>query len=169
MDRYCVIGNPVEHSRSPWIHARFAQLTGQNLQYERCLAPLDGFAATVQALRAQGLRGCNVTVPFKFEAAALAAQQSPRVALAGACNTLILDGATITGDNTDGIGLVRDIEHNAQRRWRRGRRRAGPAAAGRTPARGGGQTQPAARQRTGRAPQPDSCPSRRGAGSRATG
>ena len=72
MDLYCVMGNPVAHSRSPWIHARFAELTGQPLRYERQLAPLDGFAATVMAFRATGGRGCNVTVPFKHEAAALA-------------------------------------------------------------------------------------------------
>ena len=78
MDLYCVMGNPVAHSRSPWIHARFAELTGQTLRYERQLAPLDGFAATVMAFRAAGGRGCNVTVPFKLEAAALATWHSPR-------------------------------------------------------------------------------------------
>ena len=84
MDLYCVMGNPVAHSRSPWIHARFAELTGQTLAYERQQAPLEGFAATVAAFRAEGGRGCNITVPFKHEAAALATWQSPGVALAGA-------------------------------------------------------------------------------------
>ncbi len=113
MDRYCVMGNPVAHSRSPWIHARFAELTGQTLAYERQLAPLDGFAATVQAFRSAGGRGCNVTVPFKHEAAALATWQSPGVALAGAANTLHFDGEAIHAHNTDGPGLVADITRNA--------------------------------------------------------
>ena len=114
MDRYGVMGNPVAHSKSPWIHARFAQLTGQDLRYEAILVPLDGFAAAVQAWRAAGGRGCNVTVPFKFEAAALPGLRlSARATLAGACNTLRFDGDDAFGDNTDGIGLVRDITVNA--------------------------------------------------------
>lgn len=113
MDRYCVLGNPVEHSRSPWIHARYAQLTGQQLEYGRRLAPLDGFAQAVQAFRAEGGKGCNVTLPFKFEAARLATELTPRARLAQACNTLRFDGANVLGDNTDGIGLVNDILHNA--------------------------------------------------------
>lgn len=113
MDRYCVLGNPVEHSRSPWIHARFAQLTGQQLEYGRRLAPLDGFAQTVQAFRTEGGKGCNVTLPFKFEAAALATELTPRAQLAQACNTLRFDGGRVLADNTDGIGLVNDILHNA--------------------------------------------------------
>ena len=78
MDRYAVIGNPVEHSRSPGIHAQFAAQTGASLRYERLLSPLDGFAATVAAFAAGGARGCNVTVPFKFEAYQLAPRRSPR-------------------------------------------------------------------------------------------
>lgn len=113
MDRYCVLGNPVEHSRSPWIHARFAQLTGQQLEYGRRLAPLDGFVQTVQAFRAEGGKGCNVTLPFKFEAAALATELTPRAQLAQACNTLRFDGDRVLADNTDGIGLVNDILHHA--------------------------------------------------------
>ncbi len=114
MDRYGVMGNPVGHSKSPWIHARFAQLTGQDLAYDALLVPLDGFASAVRTLREAGGRGCNVTVPFKFEAAALPGLRlSARAALAGACNTLRFDGADTYGDNTDGIGLVRDITVNA--------------------------------------------------------
>jgi shikimate dehydrogenase len=113
MDSYCVLGNPVEHSRSPWIHARFAELTGESLSYGRRLAPLDGFEATVRAFQAEGGKGCNVTLPFKFEAAALASRRSPRAELAQACNTLRFDGEEIFGDNTDGAGLVADIERNA--------------------------------------------------------
>lgn len=113
MDRYCVMGNPVEHSRSPWIHARFAALTGEAVEYGRRLVPLDGFAEGVRAFRAEGGKGCNVTVPFKFEAARLADFRSARVALAGACNVLRFEADGIHGENTDGIGLVSDIQRNA--------------------------------------------------------
>lgn len=112
-DRYVVMGNPIEHSRSPWIHHRFAQLTGQHLHYGKQLTPLDGFAATLAGLRAQGVKGCNVTVPFKFEAFAAATQRTKRATLAAACNTLCLQGDEVLGDNTDGVGLVRDITANA--------------------------------------------------------
>ena len=113
MDRYCVMGNPVEHSKSPWIHARFAALTGQRLEYGKRLVPVDGFAAALRDFRAAGGKGCNVTVPFKFEAAALVDFRSDRAALAGACNTLRLEAGGIHGDNTDGIGLVSDLQANA--------------------------------------------------------
>jgi shikimate dehydrogenase len=112
-DLYCVMGNPVEHSKSPWIHARFAQLTGQELQYGKRLVPLDGFAQAVQAFRAEGGKGCNVTVPFKFESPALATRLTPRAQLAQASNTLRFDGDAVLGDNTDGVGLVNDIRGNA--------------------------------------------------------
>jgi shikimate dehydrogenase len=110
---YCVMGHPVAHSRSPWIHARFAELTGQHLVYDRLLVPLDGFAAAVQQFRADGGLGCNVTVPFKLEAAAAATAQSARALLAGACNTLKFTADGIFGDNTDGAGLVQDITQHA--------------------------------------------------------
>jgi len=113
MDSYCVMGNPVEHSRSPWIHARFAQLTGQDLAYGRRLIPLDGFAEGVRAFRDQGGKGCNITVPFKFEAAPLATRLSERAQLAGACNTLRFEAGAVWADNTDGVGLVNDIQANA--------------------------------------------------------
>ena len=112
-DLYCVMGNPVEHSRSPWIHARFAALTGQTLTYERQLVALGDFEAAVARLAAAGGRGCNVTVPFKHEAAALAHTASERVHLAGAANTLVLQDGRIHADNTDGLGLVADITVNA--------------------------------------------------------
>ena len=112
MDRYAVIGNPIAHSKSPAIHAAFAAQTGQTLTYEALLAPLDGFAATVADFRAAGGRGCNVTVPFKLEAFALAERRSPRAQAAGAVNTLKFDADGIYGDNTDGAGLVRDLTHN---------------------------------------------------------
>jgi shikimate dehydrogenase len=113
MDLYCVMGNPVAHSKSPWIHARFAELTGQTLHYDKRLIALDGFAAGVQAFIRDGGRGCNVTVPFKFEASALATEVSERAALAQASNVLSFSGGAILADNTDGVGLVNDIQHNA--------------------------------------------------------
>lgn len=114
MDLYCVMGNPVEHSKSPWIHARFAELTGERIRYDKRLIPLDGFAQGIAEWRAAGGRGCNITVPFKFEAAPLARTLTPRAALAQACNTLRFEADGIDADNTDGVGLVNDIVHNAQ-------------------------------------------------------
>ncbi|PYE14202.1 shikimate dehydrogenase [Paraburkholderia silvatlantica] len=111
-DRYAVVGNPVAHSKSPYIHAQFALQTGERVEYGRLLAPLDGFVEQVQAFHAAGGRGLNVTVPFKLEAHALAHKLSPRAAAAGAVNTLRFDTDGIFGDNTDGFGLVRDIEVN---------------------------------------------------------
>ena len=115
-DLYCVIGNPIAHSRSPWIHARFAALTGQALAYERLLAPLEdgGFARALADFAARGGRGCNVTVPFKHVAAQCAHSASDRVRLAGAANTLVLQpGGAVHADNTDGLGLVADIQDGA--------------------------------------------------------
>ena len=112
-DRYAVLGNPVAHSRSPAIHAAFARQTGEAVAYGRLLCPLDGFEASVREFSAAGGRGCNVTLPFKFEALRLAARCSERARLAGAANTLRFDANGWFADNTDGIGLVRDIEHNA--------------------------------------------------------
>lgn len=113
IDRYCVIGNPIGHSRSPDIHAAYAAATGQVLAYERCLAPVDGFAATVQGLVANGYRGANVTVPFKLQAYELATVRTERAEAAGAVNTLLFVGGQIHADNTDGAGLVNDILRNA--------------------------------------------------------
>lgn len=113
-DAYCVMGHPVEHSRSPWIHARFAELTGQRIDYTRRLVPLDGFAQALADFAAAGGRGCNVTVPFKHDAARLATHASKRVRRAGAANTLtFLPDGSVQADNTDGLGLVADIVRNA--------------------------------------------------------
>jgi shikimate dehydrogenase len=121
-DRYGVVGHPVAHSRSPFIHARFAELTGQALHYGRLPCEPDGFERTVRAFAASAepgfgaACGCNVTVPFKFEVPALAARLTPRAALAQACNTLRFDPAEAGGwyaDNTDGVGLVADIAVHA--------------------------------------------------------
>ena len=111
-DRYAVVGHPIAHSRSPQIHAAFAQATGQSMSYERILAPLDQFAATVSAFRAAGGRGVNVTVPFKLEAFAYANQRTARAQAAQAVNTLRFDAESILGDNTDGAGLVTDLITN---------------------------------------------------------
>jgi shikimate dehydrogenase len=113
IDQYGVLGNPVAHSQSPWIHARFAELTGQRLHYDKQLVALDAFAQGLQTLQAKGYAGCNVTVPFKLQAASLAHQSSERVRLAQAANTLSFVNGKIHADNTDGLGLVRDITVNA--------------------------------------------------------
>jgi shikimate dehydrogenase len=111
-DRYAVIGNPISHSKSPLIHTQFAYQTGQDLSYEAILAPLDGFRDTVLTLCDAGWRGVNITVPFKFEAFQLATRLTARAQAAQAVNTLKFDGTEIIGDNTDGAGLVADIERN---------------------------------------------------------
>ena len=113
LDRYCVFGNPIAHSKSPEIHTAYAAQTGQALSYEKRLAPLDGFAAAVQAFIAEGGKGANVTVPFKLEAVALAQSLTIRARAAGAVNTLVFTPEGIVGDNTDGAGLVADIVNNA--------------------------------------------------------
>ena len=108
-DRYAVIGNPIAHSKSPIIHAAFARQTGQDLTYEAILGPLDGFSKTVATFRQAGGHGMNVTVPFKLAALEVADKSTERARQAGAVNTLRFDPEGIFGDNTDGLGLVRDI------------------------------------------------------------
>ncbi len=109
-DRYAVIGNPVAHSKSPWIHAEFARAAGHDIEYTRIEAPLDAFAQTVERFRAAGGKGVNVTVPFKQQAFELCQRASDRARLARAANTLVLGESF--ADNTDGVGLVRDISGN---------------------------------------------------------
>ncbi|HUW25472.1 MAG TPA: shikimate dehydrogenase [Gallionella sp.] len=111
-DKYAVIGNPVAHSKSPLIHRMFAEQTGQDISYGFIEAPLDGFATTVERLRKEGFKGCNVTVPFKLQAFNLTPFGRQQAQDANAANTLIFEGNKIIADNTDGAGLVRDIEHN---------------------------------------------------------
>ncbi len=112
-DRYAVIGHPVGHSLSPRIHARFAAQTGEDMIYELLEAPADGFAGTARAFFEAGGRGLNVTVPFKAEAFAWADCATGRANAAAAANTLTRrDEGRIEADNTDGVGLVRDLEHN---------------------------------------------------------
>ena len=120
-DRYAVLGHPVAHSQSPFIHAEFARQTGQRVDYGRIECPLHGFADSVRAFvdsadPAAGLgaaRGCNITVPFKFEVLPLAARVSPRAALAEAANVLRFDADGWFADNSDGIGLIRDLGQSA--------------------------------------------------------
>ena len=113
MDRYAVLGNPIAHSKSPQIHALFARQCGHHIRYDKLLVPLDGFADTVATFQQQGGKGCNVTLPFKEEAWALADVRTPRAEAAGAVNTLLFQAdGTRFGDNTDGIGLVRDLRDN---------------------------------------------------------
>lgn len=106
---YAVFGNPIAHSRSPRIHALFAQQTGIDLRYEARLAPVGGLQAALEQFRAEGGVGANITVPFKFDVWRLCAQRSPAAELAQAVNTIGWDEAGLWGDNTDGIGLVRDL------------------------------------------------------------
>jgi shikimate dehydrogenase len=113
MDRYAVMGNPVAHSLSPLIHGQFAAQTGQDISYEAILVPLEGFQAAVQTFQAEGGKGLNVTVPFKEEAWRLADEQSERARRARAVNTLVLqEDGRILGENTDGVGLLRDLTRN---------------------------------------------------------
>lgn len=112
IDRYAVVGNPIAHSKSPQIHTAFAKQTNQELSYERVVAPIDDFKTTIKELIAQGYKGVNVTVPFKFEAFNLCNTLTDRAQAAGAVNTLTFKDNQISGDNTDGAGLVRDITHN---------------------------------------------------------
>jgi len=112
-DHYAVIGNPIAHSKSPTIHAAFARQTGQHMEYRRILGSANTFTDDVRRFVAEGGRGLNVTLPFKEQAWRLLADCSPRAEAAGAVNTLmVLDGGLLHGDNTDGVGLVRDLTAN---------------------------------------------------------
>lgn len=109
VEKYAVIGNPIEHSKSPLIHQAFAKQFNKVIAYEKVLAPLDEFNVTLQRLRAEGYLGANVTVPFKFEAFNACQVLSARAQAAGAVNTLSFNERHTAGDNTDGCGLVNDI------------------------------------------------------------
>jgi shikimate dehydrogenase len=111
-DKYAVIGNPVAHSQSPLIHAEFARQTGQDIAYAAVLAPLDGFQAEVLKFRNGGGKGLNVTLPFKHEAWCLVDTREGYAADARAVNTIRFADGQLTGFNTDGIGLMRDIRNN---------------------------------------------------------
>jgi len=110
MDQYCVFGNPIKQSRSPFIHQQFALQTQQSLTYQAVLVAQDSFEEAVNAFIKQGGKGANITVPFKEQALLLCDQLSERARLAGAVNTLSFSDNKIIGDNTDGIGLVADLK-----------------------------------------------------------
>lgn len=112
-DRYAVMGNPIAHSKSPLIHRQFAEQTGQALAYDAILVDLGQFAGAVEAFRAAGGKGLNVTVPFKQDAWRLATRRTRRAERAGAVNTLWWEtDDRLCGDTTDGVGLVRDLRAN---------------------------------------------------------
>lgn len=111
-DRYAVVGNPVSHSKSPLIHAAFARQTGQDIRYDRLLAPLDGFEDTARRFFQEGGHGLNVTLPFKREAWDLVDRCEGGALLAEAVNTIKREGGELVGYNTDGVGLVNDLRHN---------------------------------------------------------
>jgi shikimate dehydrogenase len=112
MDRYVVIGNPVAHSLSPTIHARFAQAMGETLEYTTLLAPLDDFTTAVRRFFDEGGRGANVTLPFKVNALRFAHDASDAACIAGAANFLMCDAHRVVADNTDGAGLAKDLADN---------------------------------------------------------
>lgn len=109
--RYAVIGNPIAHSRSPRIHTLFGEQTGIALSYDRILAAENEFVPTVTTFFQNGGRGLNVTVPFKLQAWEWArGQLSERAQLAGAVNTLWMADGKPQGCNTDGVGLIQDLQ-----------------------------------------------------------
>lgn len=114
-ERYAVIGQPVAHSKSPWIHAQFARASRQDIDYGLIEAPLGGFERAAEAFRAGGGKGLNVTLPFKEDAFRYCQALTPRARLARAVNTITF-GTEISGDNTDGVGLVRDLGDLAGKR-----------------------------------------------------
>ncbi len=111
-DRYAVIGNPIHQSKSPFIHTAFARVTHQDIEYIAIEGPVGQFATTVDAFRASGGRGLNVTAPFKLDAFAYATECSRNAELAGAVNAMKFEGDRVLAENFDGVGLVRDVVHN---------------------------------------------------------
>jgi shikimate dehydrogenase len=112
-DHYAVIGNPISHSKSPLIHAEFAKQTEQDLNYVAREIPLDDLQDGLKQLQAEGFKGINVTVPFKEQVWQTIENKSDHAARAGAVNTVVFnDDGTLYGDNTDGIGLCRDLVEN---------------------------------------------------------
>lgn len=110
---YAVVGNPISHSKSPRIHSLFACQTGEPVEYTAIQAPIDEFSGTVRHFFERGGKGLNVTVPFKEQAWTLADHRTTRAEKAGAANTLFLDQENeLVADNTDGVGIVRDLQNN---------------------------------------------------------
>lgn len=114
-DHYAVIGNPISHSKSPLIHTEFAKQTRQDIDYVTREIPLDDLAAGLKQLQTEGFKGINITVPFKEQAWQLVTNKSEHATRAGAINTIVFnDDGSLYGDNTDGIGLCRDLVDNHQ-------------------------------------------------------
>ena len=114
-DRYALIGHPVAHSWSPFIHGLFAQQFGHEIQYKLLDVPPDRFRKAVIDFFVDGGRGLNITVPHKQAAAELVNELTPRAERAKAVNTIFVpDRTTLVGDNTDGVGLVKDLLQNLQ-------------------------------------------------------
>lgn len=109
VDVYAVVGNPIAHSKSPRIHSLFAQQTGQNIHYGKLWSPVDQFKKTVNDFFANGGKGLNITVPFKTQAYELSEQLTDRARAAGVVNVLWVEDGKLHGDNSDGVGLVRDL------------------------------------------------------------
>jgi shikimate dehydrogenase len=115
-DKYCVFGNPISHSKSPLIHAAFARQTGEDVEYRAIRAPAGGFKGAVDAFIAEGGKGANVTLPFKQDAYRLSTRLTQRAEQANAVNTLVFGDGEVVGDNTDGVGLLRDVTLNLDTR-----------------------------------------------------
>lgn len=111
-DRYAVIGNPIGHTKSPFIHSHFASLTGQDLSYSAIEGSVEGFVETVRDFFSAGGKGMNVTAPFKLQAFEMADELSDRARLAGAVNALKFENGRMYAENFDGIGLLNDIQRN---------------------------------------------------------
>ena len=111
-DKYAVIGNPIDFSKSPFIHMSFARSSQQDIEYTKILGPVGGFKETVDQFRKAGGRGINITAPFKLDAFQYATRRSPAAELAGAANALSFSGEEVIAENFDGVGLVRDVVHN---------------------------------------------------------
>jgi shikimate dehydrogenase len=111
-DKYAVIGNPIDFSKSPFIHMSFASSTQQDIEYTKILGPMGGFKEAVDQFRNDGGRGINITAPFKLDAFQYATRRSPAAELAGAANALSFSGEEVVAENFDGVGLVRDVVHN---------------------------------------------------------
>ena len=111
-EKYCAIGNPINHSKSPLIYTAFARQTGEDIEYRLIFAPVDGFAGVVEAFIADGGKGAGIALPFKEEACRLATRLTRRAEQIGAVNVLVFRDGEVLGDNTDGVGLLRDITVN---------------------------------------------------------
>lgn len=111
-DKYAVVGNPIDFSKSPYIHMTFAKDTNQDIDYIKILGPLGEFSQTVDQFRASGGKGINITAPFKLDAYEYANKRSLAAQLAGAANALMFKEGEVLAENFDGVGLVRDVVHN---------------------------------------------------------